>query len=102
MIHRTTPDNVLVPESDQQHARSVHFSADGMLARMSELRPRGYTLALAYELQVAHRMALQHLEQWPRQACPELNVETGPPARDQEVGSVSRNNTISKGFNRLE
>ena len=101
-LHRTTPDYVLVPESDQQHARSVHFSADGMLARMSEHRPRGYTLALAYELQVAHRMALQHLGQWPRHACPEFNVETEVASRDQEVGSVSRNNTISKGFNRLE
>ena len=57
---------------------------------------------LANELRTAHRKALQQLGQWPRHACPEPNVETELAAKDQEVGSVSRNNTISKGFNRLK
>jgi len=60
------------------------------------------TLAHAYELQVAHRMALKQQGQWPRHACPEPNVETELAAKDEEIGSVSRNNTIPKGFNRLE
>ena len=81
-LHRTTPDYVLGAKSDLQHARSVHFSADGMVARMSEHRPRGYTLALAYELQVAHRMALQHLGQWPRHAL---------------SGTLCRNRTCCQG-----
>ena len=87
---RTTPGYVLVPESEQQHAR--HICADGV-------QDWG---TLANELQTAHRKALQHLGQWPRHACPEPNVETELAAKDQEVGSVSRNNIISKGINRLE
>ena len=65
------------------------------------------TLAHAYELQGAHRMAPQHLGQRGCGSgcgtrCPEPNVETELAAKDEEVGSVSRKHTISKGFKRLE
>ena len=89
---RTTPDYVLVPESEQQHARCLHICADGV-------QDWG---TLANELQTAHRKALQHLGQWPRHAYSEPNVETERTAEDEKIGSVSRNNTISKDRNRLE
>ena len=57
---------------------------------------------LANELQTAHRKALQQLGQWPRHAYPKPNVVTELAGKDEGFGSVSRNNTISKGFNRLE